>query len=681
MSQQSFDGSFPDFSDGEDPFPDDPSLGASTNSLLLDDGDSECPMCKKLIPAEQYAVHMDNCLAEAGGGRSKEEAVVMSECPVCMNAVPMEELSTHVDRCLLRSSGEELVMCGLCGEAYPVSVLEMHEEECKRMMQLKNDEELARSLAEDSKAKSSKTPPAAPLPAPTKPTGGITKFDPKKVAPPPIPTVRKVNPGETHECPLCKKQVVMSEMKEHFVVCLKDTKSRQIMRDLEVNQEWTCEVCLEVFVDKDFYEMHSSMCSDKGSRVKCGACGKYTYEKLLEQHKSSECRMHRCSLCLEMFTLEELHTHMPSCSGPKKACPRCDEQIPGKEFDTHVSFCRKNPKCPQCGVRFAVKGSVFDEHMKECKGPQVKCHVCLQQVYEIELDSHLKACATIDANESRAVAWDGEEKAAIGIIRTLLADELTETQLKAVVWTQENSERLSDAAFPTLKERFERLGWNETTLRRTLRYIRTEAPIIVHVNVDNCMKFFLSDTHYRNQFETNTSNGTLNHSIRKQWEDRLFNNIYKNSDGFERVKYGVLNVINDPNGVQCCSQYGDSYLVLKDARLRCTFAAKDSSCADVIPSSVEHYAHTLAEFSDVELREVVAVATRRKEFGDSRAISTYKELQIHGPLELTKHVEALVLNERYANDTKMLEKADRFCRKANARLIIMTPRPPYVPLT
>ena len=65
----------------------------------------------------------------------------------------------------------------------------------------------------------------------------------------------------------------------------------------------------------------------------------------------------------------------------------------------------------------------------------------------------------------------------------------------------------------------------------------------------------------------------------------MFNKIYAKSDGFERVKYGVLNVINDANGVQCCSQYGDSYLQLKDVRLRCTFAAKDSSCSDVIPSS------------------------------------------------------------------------------------------------
>jgi len=46
-----------------------------------------------------------------------------------------------------------------------------------------------------------------------------------------------------------------------------------------------------------------------------------------------------------------------------------------------------------------------------------------------------------------------------------------------------------------------------------------------------------------------------------------------------KVKYGVLNIVNDPNGVKCCRQYGDSYLLLsKDTvRLRTTFASEDTS--------------------------------------------------------------------------------------------------------
>ena len=42
----------------------------------------------------------------------------------------------------------------------------------------------------------------------------------------------------------------------------------------------------------------------------------------------------------------------------------------------------------------------------------------------------------------------------------------------------------------------------------------------------------------------------LSSSARTQWEDGLFNRIYHKSGGYERVKYGVCNIVNDPNGVK-----------------------------------------------------------------------------------------------------------------------------------
>ena len=40
----------------------------------------------------------------------------------------------------------------------------------------------------------------------------------------------------------------------------------------------------------------------------------------------------------------------------------------------------------------------------------------------------------------------------------------------------------------------------------------------------------------------------------------MFNRIYHSSLPSERVKYGVLNIVGDPNGVRCCYSYGDSFL-------------------------------------------------------------------------------------------------------------------------
>lgn len=77
------------------------------------------------------------------------------------------------------------------------------------------------------------------------------------------------------------------------------------------------------------------------------------------------------------------------------------------------------------------------------------------------------------------------------------------------------------------------------------------------------MEFFLKDTHYRNQFETGKSSGSLSRTSRVQWEDRMFDKMYSKAKDFERVKYGVINMTNDPKGVNCATSYGPSYFLLK----------------------------------------------------------------------------------------------------------------------
>jgi hypothetical protein len=46
------------------------------------------------------------------------------------------------------------------------------------------------------------------------------------------------------------------------------------------------------------------------------------------------------------------------------------------------------------------------------------------------------------------------------------------------------------------------------------------------------MQFFLKDTHYRSQFETNKSSGSLSRNARIQWEDRMFDNYYSKATDF-----------------------------------------------------------------------------------------------------------------------------------------------------
>lgn len=73
-------------------------------------------------------------------------------------------------------------------------------------------------------------------------------------------------------------------------------------------------------------------------------------------------------------------------------------------------------------------------------------------------------------------------------------------------------------------------------LRACLRYLRDDAPLIVHLGMEKMRQYLLSDTNYRNQFETGTSGGCLSRSSRVDWEDRLFNQLYHDAPDGERVK-------------------------------------------------------------------------------------------------------------------------------------------------
>ena len=151
----------------------------------------------------------------------------------------------------------------------------------------------------------------------------------------------------------------------------------------------------------------------------------------------------------------------------------------------------------------------------------------------------------------------------------------------------------------------------------------------MHVNTH--FGFFIADTHYRNQFETSKSSGALSHSARTQWEDRMFDKKHHSASGFERVKYGTMNFVNDPKGVSCCAGYGQSYFLLKThVRDRCTITDMDSSSSTATLGTFRFIFHLLMKLSDHELKSAFE-GSKGKEM-QSHVIGSYKEIQIHGPV-------------------------------------------------
>lgn len=247
---------------------------------------------------------------------------------------------------------------------------------------------------------------------------------------------------------------------------------------------------------------------------------------------------------------------------------------------------------------------------------------------------------------------------------------LTPCQQTALCHTRTQASASHNEAIDELRERCQEIGITNEMIWSVLTWIRDLAPVIVMVDMDKVGEFFESDTHYRNQFETKSSNGLLSTSTREDWERDLFGGCYDNAQAFERPKYGVLDVMNDNRGVICARQYGDSYLVLKNARLRCTFAPEDSGgiCGSRL-AVLDQYAHVLAEYSDEELCEVARVANApcgsKDRIGDSEKLESYnyKEAQIHGEVDLSKHVKRLVVHPRHRVDGFNPQRVKAVCEK------------------
>lgn len=112
------------------------------------------------------------------------------------------------------------------------------------------------------------------------------------------------------------------------------------------------------------------------------------------------------------------------------------------------------------------------------------------------------------------------------------------------------------------------------------------------------------------------SGGCLSHPSRVQWEDALFGKVYHSSNGRDRVKYGVLNIVKDTHGIKCCAAYGRSFFVLKNVKLRTTLANGDTGGGNQELATCLYYCSVLNKYHDNELRSVIECATGIKKFGD-----------------------------------------------------------------
>ncbi|MFB6817899.1 DUF3626 domain-containing protein [Streptomyces sp. NPDC056347] len=141
---------------------------------------------------------------------------------------------------------------------------------------------------------------------------------------------------------------------------------------------------------------------------------------------------------------------------------------------------------------------------------------------------------------------------------------------------------------------------------------------------------------YHSQFVTGTSNGGLTAhpgGDRWSWESRIFGGAYDEATAHERPVYGALNFRRKPAGG--APRFGSAHFRLTAGTLaRSTFCYPDSFLE---PSDFG----VAARMGLVEL----ALADRQDEPDD------YIEAQVHGPVTLQRHAEALVLDPCFRDTT------------------------------
>ncbi|GAB5368963.1 hypothetical protein AAMO2058_001364400 [Amorphochlora amoebiformis] len=265
--------------------------------------------------------------------------------------------------------------------------------------------------------------------------------------------------------------------------------------------------------------------------------------------------------------------------------------------DSFSKICQ-NKICPLCGVKLKSAEGVC-RHIPDCWS----CPLCSRPVAADDLSTHLSSCKH----------WMGEEKKEredLVKLRQATQIHLAQCQKNALNYVRKAAKAASDKCEQSVLARFLRLGFKRKHFDAVCRYIRNDAPIIIHFKMNKVMKFFVKDTHYRNLFEIGTGGGSTDKKARGGWEKKIFNGAYEGAKPFDRPKYGVLNFANDPGGVKRCYSYGDSFLLLRNVRLRTTFTFKDTSCIKTISEmgTCEYYMHVLKSFTDGEIKDMVKMA-------------------------------------------------------------------------
>lgn len=215
--------------------------------------------------------------------------------------------------------------------------------------------------------------------------------------------------------------------------------------------------------------------------------------------------------------------------------------------------------------------------------------------------------------------------------------EVGSPQAQALAHARQVAKQASRTALPSLLLRGTELGLTGREIATAIDFLRHRAPLCIHVS-EPTLHLLASESNYKCYHEIHGKNAG-----RDSVENIMYNDAYLGSQAQEKIKYGCLNTVNSPHGVQSASvcRYGVCWLEMKDSlRCRVTLHYGDSlgQRGTSAIGTFENLAHILGSHSDSELKSIVHVSQGGTDFISPKR---YVEAHYHGPLILDRDVYAI----------------------------------------
>ena len=90
-------------------------------------------------------------------------------------------------------------------------------------------------------------------------------------------------------------------------------------------------------------------------------------------------------------------------------------------------------------------------------------------------------------------------------------------------------------------------------------------------------------------------------------------------------------------------------------------------------ATLKHCNHLLNQLRPEELQEMIDVALTGKCWTEGRLQRSFREIQIHGPIQFARDITSLHVQREYQKNLKLLANLQMFCRKNGCELIFFDP--------